>query len=236
MAKRTHGLSRTKIYKRWKTIKDRCYREKNNYYKHYGGRGIKMCQEWLDDFMNFYNWAMANGYQDGLTIERIDVNGDYCPENCKWITLEEQALNKTNTRYLTYNGETKTLKEWEEETNLPIRSRLNEGMSIEEAFERPKREHLQVTYKGKTQLITDWCKELNLNVHTVCGRIFDCGWTPEKAFEEPIKTSAHYLTYKGETKSLMEWAKQFNIKPVTLSARLFRYGYTVEEALEKPVK
>jgi hypothetical protein len=88
-----HGMSKTKIYSIWSTMKDRCFREKCIDYKNYGGRGITIQKEWLD-FKNFYEWAKNNGYKEGLTIERIDVNGNYCPENCKWIPMSEQYKNK----------------------------------------------------------------------------------------------------------------------------------------------
>ena len=94
---RKHGLSNTRLYDTWIHMKRRCYDETNSHYKSYGARGIKICDEWLNDkdgFVNFYNWAMSNGYKEDLTIERIDVNGDYCPENCEWIPSYLQSLNR----------------------------------------------------------------------------------------------------------------------------------------------
>lgn len=95
-----HGMRSTKIYKKWQGMKRRCYEKENRQYKNYGGRGIIICDEWLGEhgFENFYSWAMRNGYRDGLSIERKNVNGDYCPENCCWIPLPEQSRNKTNTK------------------------------------------------------------------------------------------------------------------------------------------
>lgn len=86
-----------RLYSIYTNMKTRCYNAGNPTYEHYGKRGIRMCKEWLDSYKAFEKWAFDNGYEDGLTIERVDVNGNYCPDNCKWITPEEQAANKTTT-------------------------------------------------------------------------------------------------------------------------------------------
>lgn len=114
----THGMTKTRLYSIWISMKDRCYRETVLQYKDYGGRGITVCDEWLNDFQSFYDWAIANGYKENLTIERKNVNGNYCPENCCWITKAEQSRNKTNCHYITYKGETKTLSEWSRELGI----------------------------------------------------------------------------------------------------------------------
>ena len=141
-----HGLKDTRLYRVWANIKARCYYKKCNDYNDYGGRGISMCEEWKNSFLCFYKWAYKNGYNEKAekwqcTIERIDVNGNYEPSNCKWVTIKEQANNKTNNFKVTYKGETKTLAMWAEELDLPYKtlySRLKyRNWSIEEAFEKP---------------------------------------------------------------------------------------------------
>ena len=89
-----HNLSNTKLFKVWCGMKDRTLNKNDKAYKNYGGRGIKICNEWLTDFMNFYNWSIDNGYKEGLTIDRINNNGNYEPSNCRWITMKEQSKNR----------------------------------------------------------------------------------------------------------------------------------------------
>ena len=96
----------------------RCYNEKDNHYSSYGKRGIKVCDEWREDCCNFYRWAKEAGYAEGLQLDRKDNNGNYCPENCHWVTPSDNAYNKRNTRLITYKGETKNLKEWAKDTGI----------------------------------------------------------------------------------------------------------------------
>jgi hypothetical protein len=109
------------LYGKWQRMKSRCYRPADPKYKNYGARGITMCKEWKNDFGCFREWAIKNGYKPGLTIERIDVNGNYCPSNCKWIPMEEQAYNKTNTVYLTIDGQKLPLIKWAKKLNIDYR-------------------------------------------------------------------------------------------------------------------
>jgi len=107
------------IYCTYDSMRKRCCNEKHDNYKRYGGRGIIICDEWLNDFMKFYNWAIENDYKEGLTIERIDYDGNYEPNNCKWATWEEQSYNKSNTLYIEVDSEMKTTKQWSDETGIP---------------------------------------------------------------------------------------------------------------------
>lgn len=93
-ASKTHGKSNTRLHRIWKAMHSRCYNKKYHAYKYYGGRGITICEEWLHNFKTFYDWAMANGYEENLTIDRIDPNGNYSPNNCRWVTMELQNKNK----------------------------------------------------------------------------------------------------------------------------------------------
>lgn len=103
-SRRTHGLSSHKIYNSYRAMKERCFNKNYHHFNRYGGRGIRICEEWLNDFKVFYNWAIGNGYKKGLTIERKDLNGNYEPSNCKWITMAEQQRNKSNVKFITMGG------------------------------------------------------------------------------------------------------------------------------------
>ncbi|SNY19276.1 hypothetical protein SAMN06265827_10592 [Orenia metallireducens] len=138
-----HGEGHSRLYQIWCDIKQRCLNESCDSYKNYGDRGITFCKEW-SEFKNFRKWALSNGYKNNLTIERIDVNSNYSPSNCKWITKSEQSMNRRNSIEITYKNKTKPLKEWvailPDELNLnynTIFSRLDRGWSIEKAFETP---------------------------------------------------------------------------------------------------
>ena len=112
-----HGKSHEKIYNSWAGMKSRCLSKNHSKYKNYGGRGITICEEWLD-FNNFYDWAILNGYKEGLSIDRINVNGNYEPHNCRWSDRKTQMNNKTNNRYIEYGGQIKTITEWASELGI----------------------------------------------------------------------------------------------------------------------
>lgn len=132
-----HGMSNTRLYHIWEGMKRRCKNPKAKNYKNYGGKGISICDEWDRSFEVFYEWAMANGYEDGLTLDRIDVNGNYEPSNCRWASWEEQENNRSNNKYIEYNGQTKTIAEWTRIFGKPrhiVYHRLKRGWSIEKAL------------------------------------------------------------------------------------------------------
>lgn len=114
----THGKTHNRIYRIYAHMKSRCYVPTNKNYVDYGGRGISVCDEWLNDFQKFYDWAIANGYKDNLTIDRIDVNRNYEPDNCRWATYKEQSNNRRVTLKHTYKDVTHTLPEWVEITGV----------------------------------------------------------------------------------------------------------------------
>ena len=137
-----HGMTNERLYREWIDIKKRCNKPYSKPFKYYGARGIAICDEWANSFKAFSAWALANGYRDELTIDRIDVNGPYSPDNCRWATKKEQGNNKRNNHMLTYGGKTQTLTQWADEVNISrtaLRHRISSGWSVEQALTTPAR-------------------------------------------------------------------------------------------------
>ena len=131
-----HGGRGTRLYQIWKTMRERCNTPSHKSYKYYGAKGITICKEW-DDFNVFREWAMNNGYSDKLTIDRIDVYGNYEPSNCRWATYKQQANNTTRNQRVEFNGQNLTLSEWADVTGIKmgtIWSRLKRGWSVSDAL------------------------------------------------------------------------------------------------------
>lgn len=132
-----HGMWDSRIYGIWQNIKTRCTNSNSTFYNRYGGRGITICNEWKDNFKAFYDWAIANGYQDNLTIDRIDNNGNYEPNNCRWVTMKIQSNNTRRNHLIEYKGCIHTLTQWAEILNISRKTlwnRIDRGWSIERAF------------------------------------------------------------------------------------------------------
>lgn len=172
---------------RYKHIKERCYNPHSKSYKRYGGRGIKMCQEWLNNYAAFEEWALTHGFQDGLAIDRIDNDGDYSPENCRFVTLKENNQKRRTTRYYTIDGVTKNLQQWCDEYGMcrgTVHDRLEKGWSIKDALSQPikanirNREELLGHRFGRLVVIVyagDDCIMKNNNSRWICQ--CDCGNT-----------------------------------------------------------
>lgn len=139
-ASSTHGMSRSALYTIWRNMKSRCYNKSNCSYKDYGERGIVVCDEWKHSFSIFAEWAKRNGYSKGLSIDRINVNGNYEPSNCRFSTSKVQANNRRNNVIISLNGKNHTVSEWSEITGLSsymIYQRLKKGWSGKDAITIP---------------------------------------------------------------------------------------------------
>lgn len=131
-----HGLSGHPLYIKWLSIKNRCYIKSNLEYKNYGGRGISVCDEWVNDFKSFFDWSINNGYSKNLTIDRIDVNSNYSPANCRYIPMNEQFNNRTDSFFITIGMDKKTITEWSKisgNTVSCIRNRIINGADTYDA-------------------------------------------------------------------------------------------------------
>lgn len=136
-----HGDRHTRLYGIWRGIKERCNTPSCSTYKNYGGRGITICDEWLD-YLSFKEWALKNGYQENLSIDRINVNGNYEPSNCRWVDYYVQANNTRCNHFLTFNNETLTITQWARKQKLSpstIYRRLEKGLSIGEVLAPSRR-------------------------------------------------------------------------------------------------
>lgn len=137
-----HGKTNTRLYRIWGNMRTRCYNNKTINFHLYGGKGVNVCEEWKNNFLNFYNWALSNGYKDNLTIDRIDGNGNYEPSNCRWVTRMQQSRNICNNRLIKLKGEIHCLSEWVEKLNLTqsaLRYRINQKWSEERILNTPLR-------------------------------------------------------------------------------------------------
>ena len=184
MVNTKHGKRYTKLNKTWNSMKQRCNNSNCKQYKNYGGRGIKVCEEWVDKengFMNFYNWAMQNGFQENLTIDRIDVNGNYEPDNCRWTDMKQQCNNRRDNHNITYNNETHTIAEWSEILKIKrytLYSRINMlKMPIKKAFEKSTNRCKKVNqYDIQGKLIKTWksISEAEEILGISCSNICNC--------------------------------------------------------------
>lgn len=186
---KTHGESRTRLHDIWCGMHNRCKVENKNS-ERYGKRGISICKEW-SEYEAFSKWAIENGYKEDMTIERKDVNGNYCPENCKWIPMARQARNRRTTFWVMYNGQKMSLVEAAEKAGLPykqVHHRIKRmGWTAERALSTPMARKSELHKK---------CDELGLNYHTVYNRI-RMGWSEERAIKTPVSgVGANQTTYK----------------------------------------
>lgn len=136
----THGLSKHRLYWIFTSMSDRCKNTKARFYHRYGGRGIKICSEWEHNFKKFYDWAIQNGWQEGLEIDRINNDGNYEPSNCRWATDKEECRNRSTNKIIEFNGEKRCVAEWCELHNITQQvfyKRRKRGWDIKRALESP---------------------------------------------------------------------------------------------------
>lgn len=143
----SHGETRTKLYNVWQSMHARCKCKSHPSYKNYGGRGIYVCDDWKE-YLKFKEWALSHGYEDGLSLDRIDNDSPYCPENCRFVTMKQQANNRRTNILFELNNVVHTLTEWSDIAGIKydtLYRRIKRGWSFEDAINKPvsKREHVK---------------------------------------------------------------------------------------------
>lgn len=185
----------TRLYRIWRNMRRRCNNPNSDYYENYGGRGIKVCDEW-DDFLVFRKWALENGYQSTLSIDRVDNDGNYEPGNCRWATRTQQANNARSNVVLEYKGQSKTLSEWAEclgITYSSIHHRYSRGWTVEEIVNipqgkrrKPSQRALRFTYKGESKTLKELSEINGIKPTTIRYRIQN-GMSVSEAVTKPTK-------------------------------------------------
>jgi hypothetical protein len=236
---------RTREMSCWQNMIYRCYNPKNKSYKYYGGRGIQVCERWRDSFENFFE--DMGKCPDGMSIERVDNDGNYEPSNCKWIPKKNQNSNRRDTVIITYNGETKTLNQWATCLGMNysiLKMRLRNWNNVEKAFTTPIDNYVKkINYNGEIKTILEWANYLNISYSVLSYRLTN--WNNvEKAFITPVKIYKKkstaipvrtLISYHEETKNLLEWSRCLGINYNTLYTRLCAWG-DVERTFTTPVK
>ena len=224
-----HNLTRTRIYRIWENMKQRCYNEKNHKFRIYGARGIKICDEWLNDVTKFYEWSLKNGYADNLSIDRIDVNGDYCPENCRWATMVEQQNNKNQNIIINYKDEKFTLSEFCRKLNLNYRTivgriKIYKSYDGEIILQKPKfkphpGKRKMITFNNETLSRKDWCDKLGIKESSYCWKQYKTKMSDDELINFYLKNSKDELQFTlvcPLSLKCPDWHITFGTKPEVL--------------------
>lgn len=251
----THQMSKTKEHATWSKIKIRCMNKNNPSYPRYGGRGITVCDRWLESFENFYE-DMGDAPTPDHTIDRIDNNKGYSPDNCRWATRQEQNMNYSRNIPITINGRTMPLAAWVKETDLKyatVYRRLKyAGNTPEEALGFVKikpRVHdpdkdpraVMLTVDGVTKSLTRWCEELGLDKACVSQRLNKLKWPVKRAlgldsahkYRYPTeKGGVHLIEVDGDSKPISQWCDELGLSYEKVHARIFDLKWPIKQALE----
>lgn len=239
----SHRASHTRLYNIYDTMKRRCYCPNHDSYKHYGAKGVVVCEEWLKDPSSFINWARTNGYNDDLTLDRIaGGNSPYCPENCRWVTWKVQANNKSDNRIVEFEGVKYTIAQFVEKFNISrdvVNHRLKNGWSIEKILKVPikKRNKKSFPINGVLYTLKEAAKIIGIPAYLISSRLY-YGWTPERIVEVGSKQLDNTeIEYKGKMYgSIADLSREYGMNPKLVRHRIER-GWTVDDAItRKPRK
>ncbi len=193
-ARRTHGLSKNRVYPLWKAMINRCHNPKSHSFNRYGGRGIKVCKRWMNVLVFLED--MGPPPSPHHSVDRINNNKGYSPTNCRWATPKEQARNMRTNHHVRYNGKSKTVAEWSEILKIPY-GRLyfrvrNPEWSTSKAFQLPKQigSNKLIEFKGKRKLLSEWAAITGQTIGGLWQRIFVHKWTVERALTQKPRKSA----------------------------------------------
>jgi len=206
-----HGLTEHPLYRIWGGIKGRCYYKCSRAYRSHGGRGIRVCQEWLESFPAFFDWAIANGWKRGLDLGRIDNDGDYSPDNCRFETRSQNNRNKRSNRLETIGDETACVVEWAERFDIKpsmIYYRLKKGIPLEDIIRSLNPEQFEREFGKRKRKRSSKAKK--------------------KAAED--KRGDRPITFRGETLYISEWADRLGFEYTLIRDRI-RRGWPIERAL-----
>lgn len=221
-------------YKRWKAMISRCYNKNHTYYYNYGGRGITVCNEWKNSYTSFCNWANSSGYKKGLTLDRIDNNKGYSPDNCRWATKKQQGRNQRTNRNITINGETKLMCEWAEISGISeknISKRIKRGWKTQDLLTPLKETRHYIEHNGKRHSISEWSRIMNIPCTTISERVKK-GLNPFKNHDDLRKEAARKATSKRigqydingnlirKWESIAEASRQLKMVAPSISANL----------------
>lgn len=238
-----HGLTSTRLYGVWQDMRQGCLNPNSKAYKYYGGRGITVCDEWKDDFKAFYDWAMENGYKEEImpsgynywTIERINNDGNFEPDNCCWANRVAQGNNRQNNHLIEQENEVLTLAQTAKQkgvSRITLGARMSRyGWSTNDSLNTPigshKRHNLE--YQGETLSVSQCSEKFNINANTIYERIRN-GLSLQEAVQTPLSKPQKY-EYKGKEYGYTEIQKVFGINATTFVNRVKR-GMAIEEAIE----
>lgn len=239
--------NRRRLLQIHKNMKSRCYNKNNPQYKDYGGRGIYICDEWRGHggFANFYDWAIHNGYDESLSIDRIDNDDGYFPDNCRWADMVTQANNRRSCVYHEFNGESHTFSEWAKIVGIDhgrLRNRHGTlGWSIEDTLTIPVGEiptgfkGKELTVNGETHTIKEWCDKIGIEESVFFHRVNTGSWSVERAVTEPCHTqnpelNGKQITINGETHNVTTWC-EINKIPIHIYKSRKSKGWDIERAV-----
>jgi hypothetical protein len=208
---KTHGFSKTRLYRVWRGMITRCENPNSDYYYSYGGRGIKVCPEWRHDFLSFRKWSLSNGYDENAkfsecTLDRIDNDGDYEPSNCRWVSMKEQSKNRRVTVFVEIESVYKPLVDLSEEFGVnygTLRSRIARGVKTKEELLAPPKDirhttSKYITFNGVTLDQAGWARKIGITPTSLSRRLKNPNWTLEMALTTPPISKENTYKYRKD--------------------------------------